>query len=141
MKLLLVEDELDLRSLYRTEFEIDGYEILEAASCEEALRILSSERIDGVVMDLVMPDMNGLQMIAEILALRRYIPIIINTGYPLFHEDFHCWGADAFVTKSSDLTALKNAVARHVGAAKSFVHELENGKMYEENKLSNVQPK
>jgi CheY-like chemotaxis protein len=130
-----------LHFLYRTELEIDGYEIREAASGQAALRILSSEKVDGVVMDLVMPDMNGLQMIEEILVLRRNIPIIINTGYPLFREDFHCWGADAFVTKSSDLTALKNAVTRHLGVAKSFVHELENGKMYEENKLSNVQPK
>lgn len=124
MNILIVDDQPHLRFLYRMEFEIDGYEVCEAASGEEALEILSKRKIDGVVMELSLPDMNGLMLMNEILTLRRNVPIIVNTGYPRFREDIHSWGADAFVTKSSDLRTLKSAVIRHVGTTKNFTREL-----------------
>lgn len=124
MNLLIVEDQPHLRFLYRMEFELDGYRVWEAASGNEALEVLSKIKVDGVVTELSLPDMNGLLLINEVLATHRHLPIIINTAYPRFRDDFHSWGADAFLTKASDLTALKNAVARHVGLPKLRKQEL-----------------
>lgn len=124
MNLLLVEEQPHLRFLYRMEFELDGYRVWEAASAGEALEVLAQRKIDGVVTELSLPDMNGLLLINEVLSTHRHLPIIINTAYPRFRDDFHCWGADAFLTKNSDLTALKNAVVHYVGPPKLQTQKL-----------------
>jgi hypothetical protein len=45
------------------------------------------------------------------LARHRRLKVIINSAYPIYKQDFRSWGADRFVTKSSDLFELKNAVS------------------------------
>ncbi len=62
----------------------------------DALKILEYEKIDAVVLDLRLPDVYGLQLLNDMLSQRRNLPIIINTAYDQFREDFHSWGAEAF---------------------------------------------
>lgn len=111
-RILVVEDEASLRLLYRNELEIEGYEVSDVGTGADALKVLEYEKIDAVVLDLRLPDVYGLQLLNDMLSYRRNLPIIINTAYDQFREDFHCWGAEAFVVKSSDLSELKNALAR-----------------------------
>jgi len=113
-RILVVEDEANLRLLYRNELEIEGYEVSDVGTGAEALQVLEYEKIDAVVLDLRLPDVYGLQLLDEMLCQRRKLPIIINTAYDQFRHDFHSWGAEAFVTKSSDLSELKKTLARAV---------------------------
>ncbi len=112
-RVLLVDDEAHLRLLYRLELELDGYEILEVGTGKEALNLLEQEKIDAVVMDLRLPDMPWHLLMNELLTRRHHLPIIINTAYEQWRDDFRTWGAEAYVVKSSDLSELKQAVARY----------------------------
>lgn len=118
-RVLIIEDAADLRLLYRLELELEGYEIVAVGSGNEGLEVLAREKIDAVVVEFLLPDFRGLQLLDDILSRQRYLPIIINTGYEQLRRDFHCWGAEAFVVKSSDLAELKAALAQAISAAKS----------------------
>ena len=109
-KILLVEDEESLRLLYKEELETDGYEVLTAPNGKEALRQLEKGKPDLIILDIVMPVMDGMEALEQIMARERTIPIIIHTSYPGYREDFMSWAADAYVSKSSDLGELKKKV-------------------------------
>jgi DNA-binding response OmpR family regulator len=116
-RILVVEDEASLRLLYRNELEIEGYDVSDAGTGADALKVLEYEKIDAVVLDLRLPDVYGLQLLNDMLSYWRNLPVIINTAYDQFRDDFHSWGAEAFVVKSSDLAELKHVLARIVPAA------------------------
>ncbi|MCK6560881.1 response regulator [candidate division KSB1 bacterium] len=114
--ILVVDEAANMRLLYRTELEVEGHEIVAAASAEEALKVLARRPIDAIVADLVLPDCCGLHLLSEVLTRQRHLPFIINTAYGQFRDNFQTWGAEAFVIKSSDLSELKKVLRQVVGA-------------------------
>jgi CheY-like chemotaxis protein len=108
-KILVVEDEEGLRLLYQEELETEGYQVITAQNGREAIQKLE-ERPDLIVLDIVMPVMDGMEALGRILGRERRVPIILNTSYPGYREDFMSWAADAYVTKSMDLTELKTKI-------------------------------
>jgi DNA-binding response OmpR family regulator len=109
-KILLVEDEEGLRLLYGEELKAEGYEVIFASNGKEALRQLEADRPDLIILDIVMPVMDGMETLGQIMGRERKVPIIIHTSYPGYREDFMSWAADAYVAKSSDLRELKETV-------------------------------
>ncbi len=109
-KILVVDDEESLRDLYRKELEREGYEVLIASNGKEALQRLQDGKPDLVVLDIIMPVMDGMEALGPILRKDRKIPIILHTSYPDYREDFMSWAADAYITKSPDLTELKQKI-------------------------------
>jgi DNA-binding response OmpR family regulator len=115
--LLVVDDEDNLRELYRLELEEEGYTIQVAANASEALRLLSAAKYDVVILDIQMPGMFGIDLLQKILARDRQQAVILNTSYASYRDNFMAWSADAYVVKSFDTSALKRAIrdvlARH----------------------------
>ncbi len=109
-KILVVEDEEGLRLLYEEELKAEGYEVLSAKNGREAIRQLEEGKPDLIILDIVMPVMDGIETLGRIVGKERKIPIILNTSYSGYRQDFMSWAADAYVTKSSDLTELKNKI-------------------------------
>ncbi len=109
-RVLIVEDEENLRLLYEEELKAEGYEILLAKNGKEAITQLEEEKPDLIILDIVMPVMDGMEALNRILRKDRKIPIILNSSYSAYRDDFMSWAADAYVTKSADLTELKNKV-------------------------------
>lgn len=109
-KLLIVEDEEALCLLYKEELSREGYDVTTAHDPEQALEMLGRESFDLIVTDIRMPGRNGVELITEIMGLRKDIPIIINTAYQSYREDFMTWAADAYVVKSSSLDELKSKI-------------------------------
>jgi len=109
-KILLVEDEESLRLLYEEDLKAEGYEVVTAGNGKEALRQLEGIKPDLIILDIVMPVMDGMETLGRIMGKKRTIPIIIHTSYPGYREDFMSWAADAYVAKSSDLRELKDTV-------------------------------
>lgn len=102
-RLLLVEDEPAQLDLYTRFLTREGHEIQGAHCGREAIEMAKRFCPSVVVMDLVLPDMDGTEAIARLLCeCCRRPKIVINTGYDKYRYDFRCWGADAFVVKSSD---------------------------------------
>ena len=109
-KVLVVEDEEGLRLLYEEELETEGYEVLTAKNGREAIQRLEEEKPDLIILDIVMPVMDGIEALGRMVGKERKIPIILNTSYPGYRHDFMSWAADAYVTKSVDLGELKDKV-------------------------------
>jgi CheY-like chemotaxis protein len=108
--ILVVEDEASLRELYSSEFSEIGHEVLTAADVPSAVELLRSGPVDLVILDIRMPGTDGLAAMDEIMELERRIPVIINSAYSIYKDNFKSWSADAYVVKSSDLTELKATV-------------------------------
>ena len=78
--ILVVEDDLALRRLFRDALSLAGFDICEAGNGYEALKCLDSRRIDLVVLDLMLPFFSGHVVRAEIAAQAPGIPIVVVTG-------------------------------------------------------------
>ena len=111
-RILIVDDEPNLRALYRKDLEDDGYEVIDAGTAEDGLRAFETQRPDLVVLDVRMPGMNGLEAMARILDKDRRIPIVLNTAYDSYRDDFTSWAADAYVTKGPDTADLMRTIKR-----------------------------
>ncbi len=109
-KILIVEDEEGLRLFYEEELKAEGYEVFTASNGKEAIQKSEEEKPDLIILDIVMPVMDGLEALGQIVRKERKIPIILNTSYPGYRQDFISWAADAYVTKSTDLGELKKKV-------------------------------
>lgn len=110
MNVLIVDDDDNQRLLYRETFETDGHRVLEADCATAALEAVRTGRPDVVVLDVNMPGLDGLDTLAAIHALDRRLPIVLNTAYAAYRDQYVSWIADAYVIKSSDLTELRDTV-------------------------------
>ena len=115
--ILLVEDDGNQRLLYEQELGEEGYTVRSAASGPEALAMLEGgERPDVVVLDIYMPGMDGIEALGKILGTDNSIPVILNTAYATYKDNFMTWAADAYVIKSSDLAELKAKIKEILAA-------------------------
>jgi CheY-like chemotaxis protein len=80
-KILVVEDDESQRLLYRDELTEAGYEVLLAANGKEALKRLVEAKPDLIILDTIMPEMDGMEVLGRIIGEYRDTPIILNTAY------------------------------------------------------------
>ncbi len=111
-KILLVEDDANQALLYQQELEADGYEVALATNGREAIQAVEDALPDLIVMDVSMPGMDGIEAMGRILSEHNTLPVILNTAYASYKDNFLSWSADAYVIKTSDLAELKETVAR-----------------------------
>ena len=109
-KILIVEDEQHQRELYAMELEDEGYDVDQASNGKEGVDKVKNNKYDLVVMDIRMPEMDGIEALGKILSRDKKIPIIIYTAYSNYKSNFMTWTADAYVTKSSNLDELKGKI-------------------------------
>lgn len=80
--LLVVDDELLIRDLLYDFFSDQGWSIAVAENGEKALDILKSRKIDLILSDIKMPEMDGLELTARVHEQYPQIPVVLMTGYP-----------------------------------------------------------
>jgi DNA-binding response OmpR family regulator len=114
-KLLIVEDEKNLCLLYKEELTKEGYNVTAVTDADAALKKLRMHVFDLIVTDIRMPKKNGIELITQIMGLRKDIPIIINTAYQSYKHDFMTWAADAYIVKSASLEELKAKIKELIG--------------------------
>ncbi|HEX7287934.1 MAG TPA: response regulator [Candidatus Angelobacter sp.] len=78
--ILVVDDEPSILQVRRLIFESEGYSVLTAESGEEALEILRTHPVDAIVLDYLMPGLNGGETAIRIRKLRGDVPIILSSG-------------------------------------------------------------
>lgn len=105
--ILIIDDEKNLLRLYENEFRLDGYSVITANSGSEALQKLKSSAVNLVILDIRMPELDGVETLKHIMELPSKPPIILNSAYTSYKDNFLTWAAAAYVVKSSDLTELK----------------------------------
>ncbi|HOE19753.1 MAG TPA: response regulator [Spirochaetota bacterium] len=109
-KILIVEDEQHQRELYAMELQEEGYEVDQAANGKEAVDKVKANKYDCVILDIRMPEMDGIEALGKILSRDKKVPIIIYTAYSNYKSNFMTWTADAYITKSSNLKELKDKI-------------------------------
>ena len=111
-KLLVVDDEANLRLLYAQELSDEGYEVVTAASAFEAVEKLEAAPFDLVVLDIKLKNESGIELLQRIVKERQALPVILCTAFSCYKDDFSAWLADGYVVKSSDMTELKDEIRR-----------------------------
>jgi len=109
MKILVVDDEKNILKLYQVELEDEGYTVVTANSGKEGLEVFERENPDIVTLDILMPELDGIQVLRQMKEKRPNVPIIMLTAYD-YRDDFSVWVSDAYVVKSADLTNLKATI-------------------------------
>lgn len=132
-KILVVDDEKKIVELVRLYLEKDGYEVLSAFDGKQAIEVFSKKQPDLIILDLMLPEINGIEVCKEI---RKHsnIPIIMLTAKTeeidrLLGLEI---GADDYVTKPfspRELAARVRAVLRRVSRQTSEAEEIEIGEL------------
>ncbi len=118
--ILLVEDDKNQRLMYETELKADGHDVVTAGSGREAVSAVEANpHFDLVIMDVSMPNMDGIEAMGKILGKHNKLPVILNTAYASYKDNFLSWSADAYVIKSSDLTELRQAIEKILAKKKA----------------------
>ncbi|NDV19859.1 response regulator [Pseudodesulfovibrio sp. JC047] len=81
IKLLLVDDEKDFLTVYARRFIRRNADITLASSGQEALQAIRDAEFDVVILDVLMPEMNGIETLRRIKAIKPDLPVIILTGH------------------------------------------------------------
>jgi two-component system, OmpR family, KDP operon response regulator KdpE len=117
LKVLVVDDEPPIRKLLRMGLSTQGYEILEASNGKASLDLLS-QNPDLVILDLGLPDMQGLELLRMIRARNEAVPIVVlsSRGDEVGKVQALDLGADDYITKPfgmDELLARMRAALRH----------------------------
>ncbi|MEX7668196.1 two-component system response regulator GlrR [Klebsiella pneumoniae] len=111
-RLLLVDDDPGLLKLLGMRLVSEGYSVVTAESGPEALRVLGREKVDLVISDLRMDEMDGLQLFSEIQKGHPGMPVIILTAHGSIPDAVAATqqGVFSFLTKPVDKDALYTAI-------------------------------
>ncbi len=110
-KILIVDDETELRNLFKQAFSQRGYVVRLSESAEEALGILNQENINVMFLDLNLPEMNGIELCKLIKKTNPITVIYAVTGYASIFDVVACSSAgfDDYFTKPIDFEILVKA--------------------------------
>lgn len=111
-RILIVDDEPHLRLLYETELRRAGFETMTASNAAQGLEFVETMKPDLVVLDIRMAGMDGIEALQHIIERDNSLPVVLNTAFSSYRDNYLTWSADAYVTKSSDVTELVETVTR-----------------------------
>ena len=80
-QILLIEDEMDVRSSIKAQLEDEGHQVVETASGGEALAFSESSQFDIVLTDVMLPDINGIELVQQLNQFPNHPVTIVMTGY------------------------------------------------------------
>lgn len=127
VKILIVDDEIAICEMLSRHFRYIGYEVDMASNGAEAMEKLAQSSFQVVISDIVMPKMDGVELLRALKKQYPMIHIIMITGYVTLKNALSCMrlGADTCVFKPlEDLTELEDAVVNAVNALKQWQEKL-----------------
>ncbi len=115
-RVLVIDDEADVRLLYRVNLRHAGHEVLEADDGERGIEAARTHRPDVVVLDLMMPRVDGFEVLRVLRAEQtsREVPVLVLTADSRVDDHRICFelGADEVITKPFMPEALTEGIAR-----------------------------
>ena len=129
-KVLILEDEVNIRSFVVINLQRAGYEVIEAATGQQALEMLTRYPDIGVaILDIMLPDIDGFEVCRRIRATNKQMGIVMLTARTQEMDKVTglMTGADDYVTKPfspAELTARIDALFRRMGGSSAVVSEL-----------------
>ncbi len=113
-RILVVDDEESIRDLLRLVLTGEGYSVVTASGGEEAIEYLEAQRFDLVITDLVMPTVNGVEVLRAAKRIDPAYPVIVITGYPSVETvtELVRLGAGDYLTKPFNVDVVIVTVAK-----------------------------
>lgn len=116
-RILIVDDEEHIRTLYTLELEDEGHSVLALATGKDLSAEIERFQPDVVVLDIKMVDVSGLDVLQEVRTRFYDLPVILCSAYGSYKGDLKSIAADYYVVKSSDLTELKKRIGASLEAS------------------------
>jgi len=115
-RILIVDDQPDIRLMCRVNLQLEGYEVIEAPDGDAGLEMTRSERPDLVLLDVMMPGLDGWEFMKEIKADEETadIPIVLLTARVQREDEIRGWlsGAADYLAKPFNPSTLTDVVRR-----------------------------
>lgn len=113
-RILLVEDERDLREILSAALSKEGHEVLVSGNGREALGIVKSNKIDLLLSDVVLGDFNGVELLNGVKRVDPLLPVVLMSGYGTIRTAVEAMklGAFDYLAKPFELEELKRSVER-----------------------------
>jgi len=111
-KILVVDDEVDFIEVIKVRLESGGYDVVTSSNGEDALKKVRSEKPDAVLLDILMPGIDGLEVLRRIRKIDEDLPVYIITAFST-EERFKVankFGASGFIVKTDDLSKQLDSV-------------------------------
>ena len=129
-RILIVDDEEKIRAIIRKYGEFEGYEIAEAKDGMEAIRICRKEDFDVIILDVMMPELDGFSTCREIKSIKPQIPVIMLSARGEEYDRIHGFetGIDDYVVKPFSpkelMLRIKVVIGRNKKQEKSEEHDV-----------------
>ena len=108
--ILIVDNDSTIRLLYSNELSEEGYDVITCGDAAGLMELIGRKNPDLVVMEVLLGNLNGLDLLQDISHAYRDLPVILCTSSPGFREDLRSLAAHGFVVKSSKVKELKTVV-------------------------------
>ena len=130
---LLVEDEENLHEALKMNLELEGYEVTSAYDGLQALKCLQNEYFDLVIMDVMLPEMDGITVTESIRLNNIEVPVLILSARNTSNDKVAGLkkGADDYLTKPFNLEELLLRVQKLINKNKKLQHKTSVGDVYE----------
>jgi two-component system alkaline phosphatase synthesis response regulator PhoP len=120
---MVVDDNPDIITIVKTILEGKGYHVLSASSGQELLNLLTDQKPDLIILDIMMPEMDGLEVLGRLKAVTdtASIPVILLTAKVQYEDVLGGYklGADYYITKPFTSTQLVNGINLLLGESKN----------------------
>ena len=123
MKILLIDDEESILNLVRMNLELEGFEVITSANGNIGIKAFQDKKPDLVLLDLMLPDLDGYEVMKRMQQVNRKIPIIILTAKGQLNDKLLGLqlGADDYITKpfdSREIILRIRAISRRINQSK-----------------------
>ncbi|WP_448589511.1 response regulator transcription factor [Thermodesulfobium sp.] len=147
--ILLVEDDIDISENIKTYLNINGFDVFQAYSADEAFNLLDEKEISLVILDLMLPDMFGAEVLKVLRARGSKVPVLVLSALSEEHNKVSLLdlGADDYLTKPCGMRELlarvKSLIRRNrdfnvILEKGPFKVDLEKSQIYFQGKLMNL---
>lgn len=99
-RILVVDDEFSIREYYKEFLRDNGYDVIVASGGNEGLSMFKTESPDLVLLDISMPDLNGMDVLKEMKQMNDSVPVFLLTAYEQYKRNFASLYAEEYLVKN-----------------------------------------
>lgn len=125
-RILIIDDEIIIRKLFTRLLTREKYRVLTASNGKKGIKTVKKEKLDLVILDLKMPEMDGIEALKRIKEINKNIRVIIITAFGTIKSasDALNLGADDFISKPFDIAKIRTTI-KNVLKMKKLASEVE----------------
>lgn len=120
--ILVVDDEIEFLKMIRLRLEANDYEVITAINGAQAMEKLKNYKLDAILLDILLPDMNGIDILKMIRKKDKNMPVFMITAFssPERFELANKFNASGFIIKTDDLQIEVNNITSAIRLADKF---------------------